>query len=83
MTTNPKNSTVVRAIIGLGRGLGFTALAEGVETEHQLRPLDLFGCEQAQGYLPTPSIAAAQLGAPMRRRWGAHGPALTQRQTCQ
>ncbi|HEY2377038.1 MAG TPA: EAL domain-containing protein [Gemmatimonadaceae bacterium] len=41
---------LVRTIIGLVRGLGFTPIAEGVETEDQLRLLRDMGCEFAQGF---------------------------------
>jgi EAL domain-containing protein (putative c-di-GMP-specific phosphodiesterase class I) len=71
MTSDSRDSTVVRAIIGLGRELGCTVLAEGVETEEQLRLLDLFGCEQVQGFLLAPPIPASEVGAMMSHRWGA------------
>ena len=41
---------LVRTIVGLVRGLGFTPIAEGVETEDQLRLLRSMGCEFAQGF---------------------------------
>jgi EAL domain-containing protein (putative c-di-GMP-specific phosphodiesterase class I) len=41
----------VRAIIELATSYKMTALAEGVETEIQLRALVDLGCEHAQGYL--------------------------------
>ena len=41
----------VRAIIELATSYKMTALAEGVETESQLRALVELGCEHAQGYL--------------------------------
>ena len=53
---------IVRAVLGLGRSLGMSVVAEGVETEEQLMLLHREGCEQVQGYLfskPQP-IAAAQ-----------------------
>jgi diguanylate cyclase (GGDEF)-like protein len=42
---------IVRAVTGLGRSLGIAVIAEGVETEAQLRELLAEGCEAAQGYL--------------------------------
>ena len=43
--------TLVRAVIGLGRSLQLGLIAEGVETEAQLRELRASGCESVQGYL--------------------------------
>ena len=51
LLTNPNSATIIRAIIGLGRGLGVPLIAEGVETEEQLAFLRDEGCAQAQGYL--------------------------------
>jgi len=41
---------LVRTIIGMAKNLGKIALAEGVETEQQLRYLMSCGCELVQGY---------------------------------
>jgi diguanylate cyclase (GGDEF)-like protein/PAS domain S-box-containing protein len=41
---------IVRTIIEMARTLDFTVIAEGVETEAQVRFLRRFGCHQAQGY---------------------------------
>jgi diguanylate cyclase (GGDEF)-like protein len=42
---------LVEAIIGMARALNLRVVAEGVETEQQLRLLDQLGCHVAQGYL--------------------------------
>lgn len=42
---------IVDAISGLGRSLGMSVVAEGVETEECATALRAIGCEQAQGYL--------------------------------
>ncbi len=42
---------IVRSIIGLGHSLGKPITAEGVETEAQLRFLEVERCDEAQGYL--------------------------------
>ncbi len=44
-------ATIIRAVIGLGRGLDVPVLAEGVETEEQLKFLADEGCNEIQGYL--------------------------------
>lgn len=41
---------IVRAIIGMGRGLGKVVVAEGIETEAQAHRLRLLGCHVGQGY---------------------------------
>jgi EAL domain-containing protein (putative c-di-GMP-specific phosphodiesterase class I) len=51
MSSRPEGSAVIRAIIGLGRGLGLRVVAEGVETEAQLTELRAEGCDEVQGYL--------------------------------
>lgn len=51
MAKNSKDSTILGAVIALGRELGFTVIAEGVETAEQLRTLREFGCHQVQGFL--------------------------------
>jgi diguanylate cyclase len=58
---------VLAAIAGMARALGMTLIAEGVETERQLRTLHLLGFRYAQGfYLGRPQAATA-LGARLRR----------------
>jgi diguanylate cyclase (GGDEF)-like protein len=44
------DQVIVRSIIDLGRNLGLTSVAEGVETEAALQWLRAVGCDQAQGY---------------------------------
>jgi EAL domain-containing protein (putative c-di-GMP-specific phosphodiesterase class I) len=42
---------IVRAVTGLGKSLGISTTAEGVETNEQLALLRLEGCTEVQGYL--------------------------------
>ena len=42
---------IVRAIVSLGKGLGVTITAEGVETEAELSCLRHEGCHEGQGFL--------------------------------
>lgn len=48
---NPQAAVITRAVVGLGRSLGMRVIAEGVETEAQLRFLREEGCPEIQGYL--------------------------------
>jgi EAL domain-containing protein (putative c-di-GMP-specific phosphodiesterase class I) len=41
----------VRAVLGLGRGLGLPVLAEGVETEAEMQFLSKELCDEVQGFL--------------------------------
>ncbi len=45
------NKALVRTVISLGRELGVSVIAEGVETEDQRARLHAQGCRLAQGYL--------------------------------
>ena len=58
---NPDNLAIVKAIASLGISLGIATTAEGVETEEQMRYLDLEGCTEVQGYLYSKPIPAENI----------------------
>ncbi len=51
LASSPSKMVIVRAIIDLGRALGLTVVAEGIETEAQRALLAGMGCPIGQGYL--------------------------------
>jgi diguanylate cyclase (GGDEF)-like protein/PAS domain S-box-containing protein len=71
LAANREAQAIVRSIISLGKGLGVTITAEGVETEAEFRCLRAEGCHEGQGYLfsrPRPNgdivaLLQAQCGA--------------------
>ncbi len=50
LSSDRDNLAIVRAAIGLGRALGMTVLAEGVETAEQAAILTAEGCHELQGF---------------------------------
>jgi diguanylate cyclase len=73
MLDQPANLAVIRAVLGIGRDLGISVVAEGVETKTQMEALLREGCKIMQGYFygkPKPyseivtDIALQQLQTP-------------------
>lgn len=62
------------AIVSMAHALGMTVVAEGVETESQLRLLMELGCNEVQGYLISRPLAADAFAA----RFLAHGAEVAQ-----
>lgn len=59
ITSNSTDSTIVGAIIGMGKSLGHLVLAEGVETREQRDYLLAQSCTEGQGFLFSRPLAAA------------------------
>ena len=71
MSTGERPLQLVNTIVSLIRNLGFVPIAEGVETDEQLRLLRDMGCAFAQGFLfskAVPPDAIAKL-LKVRVRW--------------
>ncbi len=61
--TSDDDQVIVKTIISLGHSLGFKVIAEGVETKDHLHMLEELGCDQVQGYLFSPPVAAEEFEA--------------------
>ncbi|MEK9719614.1 MAG: EAL domain-containing protein, partial [Quisquiliibacterium sp.] len=70
---NPKARAIVQRSIQLGRDLGLTVLAEGVESEWHWHWLRDSGCEAAQGELIAPALPAERL-ADWLKHWRMPDP---------
>jgi diguanylate cyclase (GGDEF)-like protein len=54
---------IAKTIIDLGRSLGLPVVAEGIESDAQLRALRAIGCDYGQGYLFSPALPAEAAAA--------------------
>jgi diguanylate cyclase (GGDEF)-like protein/PAS domain S-box-containing protein len=64
LATHSESMAIIRAVTGLGKSLGISTTAEGVETLEQLAILRTEGCTEIQGYLvspPRPSAGIAEI----------------------
>jgi predicted signal transduction protein with EAL and GGDEF domain len=61
LTSKPDGEAIIRAIAGLGKSLGMTTVAEGVETAEQMQRIRLEGCTDVQGYLISKPVPAEDL----------------------
>ncbi|WP_417548194.1 EAL domain-containing protein, partial [Marinobacter segnicrescens] len=61
VTRRHDDAVITRAVINLAHNLGIRVVAEGVETEDQLRFLRQNHCDLAQGYLMSRPVPAREL----------------------
>jgi diguanylate cyclase (GGDEF)-like protein len=61
MMENEENLAIVRTIVALAQNLGMDVVAEGVETEDQLKLLRKLECENGQGFLFSTPLGGGQL----------------------
>ena len=67
MAVDEGDTTIVRAIIQLGKSLGMLVIAEGVETAEQERYLIDEGCNEGQGYYYSKPLPATELVTLLRQ----------------
>ncbi|WP_413775671.1 putative bifunctional diguanylate cyclase/phosphodiesterase [Micromonospora sp. RTGN7] len=70
MESSAEASAVIRSTLDLGRSLGLTVVAEGVESEPQRRALWEAGCVSGQGHLFGRPVPAGTLLSTMHRGFG-------------
>ncbi|MGH8590023.1 MAG: EAL domain-containing protein, partial [Gammaproteobacteria bacterium] len=63
LTSNPDDAAITRAIIAMGHVLRLRVVAEGVETEAQLRYLQRLGCDEIQGFYVSQPVPAERVTA--------------------
>jgi diguanylate cyclase (GGDEF)-like protein len=61
ITGSARGSSIAEMVIQLGRNLGLSVIAEGVEDERQAQILQALGCPLAQGFLFARPMTAAAL----------------------
>jgi len=60
ISTAGDDTTIVKAVIGMARGLKLRVVAEGVETAEEVAFLRAYRCEEAQGYFFGRPVPAQQ-----------------------
>jgi diguanylate cyclase (GGDEF)-like protein len=70
-----EGQSLTGAIIELGKSLGFTVLAEGVESKEQVDYLRLHACDQYQGFYSNKPMPAQEFAAVVREQLRESAPA--------
>lgn len=72
----PEAEAIARAIVAVGKSLGYQIVAEGVETREQAEFLQSIWCDKGQGYLYAGPMRAEELKVWAQNRERAAHPAL-------
>ncbi|MEO5336732.1 MAG: EAL domain-containing protein [Magnetospirillum sp. WYHS-4] len=70
IASNPDDAEIIKTIITMGQTLNRRVVAEGVETEDQLKILRDYRCDEIQGYLLSPPLPADKFETFVRQRSG-------------
>jgi diguanylate cyclase (GGDEF)-like protein/PAS domain S-box-containing protein len=57
ISSDPRSVEIARTVVMLAHNLGLNALAEGIETELQLKTLQALGCDLGQGFWYSRAVA--------------------------
>jgi len=68
MATDPRDLAIVASVVNLGRGLGISVVAEGVEDAETWRLLAGMGCDRVQGWALSRALPAEELEPWLARR---------------
>jgi diguanylate cyclase (GGDEF)-like protein len=72
---------IVKATVGLGRDLGLTTVAEGVENQGDWNRLAMLGCDLAQGHHLAPPLPPDAVTAWLADRMQAASPKIPERES--
>jgi diguanylate cyclase (GGDEF)-like protein/PAS domain S-box-containing protein len=67
ITINPDSSAIARTVIAMAHSLRLKVIAEGVESEGQLRYLRNHGCDEMQGYYFSRPVPVAEMSGLLQR----------------
>jgi len=73
---NSEDNAIAQAIIGMGKALGLTIVAEGVETIEQDHFLREHACDEIQGFLFSKPVSPGEISHLLRRIPLVEAPAL-------
>jgi len=63
LPNDSQSSVLIGTMLGMSKALGLQVVAEGVETEDQLKVLIAMGCHMAQGYYFSKPVPASEIPA--------------------
>lgn len=80
LTSADNSSELISSLVKLGKALGLSVLAEGVETDEQLASLQELGCATGQGYLFMPAVTGDLVDALLGHSLRTDGSGIARRQ---